>query len=444
MIRFIRNLYLTNTFFIGLGVITGLFALGFAIPIMFPIAKAVLTLFVVLTLADIVLTFNPNFLVECERKLPKMFSLGDENRVELIIDSSFGIPLKLEVIDELPVQFQERNFSQKIKLKAMEKRKLVYMLRPVERGEYHFNNVNLYSSSPIGLIQRRHNKKLSQMVPVYPSIIQMKKFGLIAMSKAASFQGVKKLRRLGHSYEFEQIKNYVKGDDYRSVNWKATGRRNQIMVNQYEDQRAQQVYTVIDKSRNMHMPFDGMSLFDYAVNAGLAISNVSLLKHDKAGLITFSDKVGASIKADRSQNQLRKIINTLYNEKARNLESNFELLYRSTRNIIKGRSLVFLYTNFESSFALERVLPILRKINTFHLLVVILFDNTEIKDFSVEKATDLEGIYNQTLAQQYVSDKQQMVHKLRQHKIQTILTNPEDLTVNTINKYLELKSRGLI
>lgn len=444
MIRFIRNLYFTNIFFIGLGVITGLFALGFAVPIMFPIAKAALTLFVVLTLADIVLTFNPNFLIECERKLPKMFSLGDENRVELILDSSFGIPLKLEIIDELPIQFQERNFSQKIKLKPMEKRVLSYKLRPVERGEYHFNNVNLYSSSPIGLIQRRHNKKLSQMVPVYPSIIQMKKYGLIALSKVSSFQGVKKLRRLGHSYEFEQIKNYVKGDDYRSVNWKATSRRSSIMVNQYEDQRAQQVYTIIDKSRTMHMPFNGMSLFDYAVNSCLAISNVSLLKHDKAGLITFSNKVGASIKADRSQNQLRKIINTLYNEKARNLESNFELLYQSTRNIIKGRSLVFLYTNFESVFALERVLPILRKINAFHLLVVVLFDNTEIKEFSTDKATDLEGIYNQTLAQQYVSDKQQMVQKLRQHKIQTILTNPEDLTVNTINKYLELKSRGLI
>lgn len=444
MIKFIRNLYFTNIFFIGLGIITGMFALGFAIPVMFPIAKAALTLFVILTLADIVLTFNPNFLVECERKLPKMFSLGDENRVELVLDSSFGIPLKLEIIDELPIQFQERNFSKTIKLKPMEKRTLSYKLRPVERGEYHFNNVNLYSSSPIGLIQRRHNKKQSQMVPVYPSIIQMKKYGLKALSKVSSFQGVKKLRRLGHSYEFEQIKNYVKGDDYRSVNWKATSRRNNLMVNQYEDQRAQQVYTIIDKSRTMHMPFNGMSLFDYAVNSCLAISNVSLLKHDKAGLITFSNKVGASIKADRSQNQLRKIINTLYNEKARNLESNFELLYQSTRNIIKGRSLVFLYTNFESVFALERVLPILRKINAFHLLVVILFDNTEIKEFSTDKATDLEGIYNQTLAQQYVSDKQQMVQKLRQHKIQTILTNPEDLTVNTINKYLELKSRGLI
>ncbi len=444
MIRFIRNLYLTNTFFIGLGIITGLFAFGFAVPVLFPIAKAALTLFIILTLADIVLTFNPNFLVECERKLPKMFSLGDENRVELIIDSSFGIPLKLQIIDELPVQFQERNFSQTIKLKPMEKRKLSYKLRPVERGEYHFNNVNLYSSSPIGLIQRRHNKKLGQMVPVYPSIIQMKKYGLIALSKVSSFQGVKKLRRLGHSYEFEQIKNYVKGDDYRSVNWKATSRRNNLMVNQYEDQRAQQVYTIIDKSRSMHMPFEGMSLFDYSVNACLAISNVSLLKHDKAGLITFSNKVGASIKADRSQNQLRKIINTLYNEKARNLECNYELLYQSTRNIIKGRSLVFLYTNFESTFALERVLPILRKINAFHLLVVVIFENTEIKEFSAEKATDLEGIYHQTLAQQYISDKQQMVQKLKQHKIQTVLTNPADLTVNTINKYLEMKSRGLI
>ena len=99
------------------------------------------------------------------------------------------------------------------------------------------------------------------------------------------------MRRIGHSYEFEQIKNYVRGDDYRSINWKATSRRGHLMVNQYEDERAQQVYNIIDKSRSMKMPFNGMSLLDYAINTSLVISNVALQKHDRAGLMTFSDKM---------------------------------------------------------------------------------------------------------------------------------------------------------
>ncbi len=444
MIRLFKDMYLTNRFFASFGVIVALFALTQGWPYFFPVAQGVLGLFLVAVVADIILLFNPNFVISCKRNLPKVFSLGDANEVRLDLISSFNIPLKLKVVDELPIQFQKRDHEMSFDLIAQERKTLTYKLRPVERGEYTFNNVNIFASSVLGLVEKRHKKELKMTVPVYPSIIQMEKYGLLAMSKVSSFQGIKKIRRLGHSYEFEQIKNYVKGDDYRSINWKATGRRHQIMVNQYEDERAQQIYTVIDKSRVMKMPFEGLSLMDYAINTSLAISNIALLKHDKAGLITFSDKLGATIRSERSPAHLRKIIQALYKEKERNLEANYELLYRSCRNVIKGRSLVFLFTNFESMPALERVLPILRKINKLHLLVVVFFENTEVNDFSKEVPEDVEGIYLQTIARKFVAEKQRIVQKLRQHKIQTILTRPEDVSVNTINKYLELKARGMI
>jgi uncharacterized protein (DUF58 family) len=249
---------------------------------------------------------------------------------------------------------------------------------------------------------------------------------------------------VGHSYEFEQIKNYVRGDDYRSINWKASSRRATLMVNQYQDERAQQVYSIIDKSRAMRMPFDGLSLMDYAINTSLVISNVALAKHDRAGLLTFSDIIGTTIKADRKPTQLNKILLALYKEKERNLEANYELLYHSARKLIKGRSLLMLYTNFESMYALERVLPILRRINTLHLLVVVFFENTEINDFAKLKVDTTQDIYHQTIAQKFLNEKSQMVQKLKQYGIQAILTKPQDLSVNSINKYLELKSRGLI
>src|SRR5690606_2618045 len=131
---------------------------------------------------------------------------------------------------------------------------------------YWFGNIYLYIRSPLGLVSKRITQRCGKMVPVYPSILQMKKFELKTIARTAREFGVKKVRRIGHSYEFEHIKTYQRGDDYRSINWKATGRRAQLMVNQYEDERSQQVYCVIDKSRVMHMPFNGLSLFDYAVN----------------------------------------------------------------------------------------------------------------------------------------------------------------------------------
>ncbi|MEM9820134.1 MAG: DUF58 domain-containing protein [Bacteroidota bacterium] len=439
-----KNLFLSNRFFLLFGFIIVLFVLSFLLEYLFPVAQTALVMAIILVGIDIYRLFHPSVRIKVRRRLPKVFSLGDPNKVNIELINKSTQALQLEIIDELPFQLQERDFKINLDIKAREKQVVTYHLTPKERGEYTFGAINLFIRSQLGLVQRRYQHVYEMSVPVYPSILQMKQFELKAFDRISNQQGIKKIRRLGHSYEFEQIKNYVRGDDHRSINWKASSRRGALMVNQYEDERAQQVYSIIDKSRAMKMPFDGLSLMDYAINTCLAMSNIALQKHDRAGLLTFSDTIGTTLKAERKSNQLNKILAALYKEQERNLEANYELLYHSARKLIKGRSLLLLYTNFESNYALERVLPILRRINNLHLLVVIFFENTEIRNYAQREVSSTEEIYLQTIAQKFLSEKEQMVQKLKQYGIQAVLTRPEDLTVNTINKYLELKSRGLI
>ncbi len=439
-----KSLFLTQRFFYLFGSIVLVFVAGFLFPFVFPAAQTFLVLGAALVLLDILRLYGKNVKIESERILPKVFSLGDSNSVKIRIVNYSGLKLNIILLDELPIQFQERNFEKKLSLAEGQEQKLTYDLKPLKRGVYEFGALNLFIESELGLIQRRIRKEQAAEVPVYPSIVQMKQFELKAFNRIAVHRGIKKIRRIGHSYEFEQIKNYIRGDDYRSINWKASSRRGALMVNQYEDERAQQVYCLIDKSRVMHMPFEGLSLLDYAINTSLAISNIALRKYDRAGLITFSDKMGTTLKADSRPTQLNYILRTLYKEKERKGESNYELLYYGIRKMITGRSLLLLFTNFESFYALERVLPVLRKINKLHLLVVLFFENTEVEDFARKEVNTLEEIYHQTIAQKFLTEKRKMVQKLRQYGIQTILTSPEDLSINTINKYLELKSRGMI
>jgi uncharacterized protein (DUF58 family) len=371
-------------------------------------------------------------------------SLGDDNVVQLRFNNKSGLRLEVEVIDELPEQFQIRDFLFHISLQPFGTAAHRYMLRPLTRGQYEFGKVHLFVRSPIGLIRRRISSPSNVAIPVYPSIIQMKKYELKTQARTAVEHGVKKVRRIGHSYEFEHIKPYQRGDDYRSINWKATGRRALLMVNQYEDEKSQQVYCIIDKSRVMHMPFGGLSLFDYAVNASLVISNIVLGKQDKAGLITFADKPKTLIKASRNKTQLKAILEALYKEQEGAVEANYEGLYMAVRSLVSGRSLLFLYTNFESKYALERVLPQLRRLNKQHLLVVVFFENTEISTTPARQVENLEDIYTQVTAENYALTKVQIAQQLKQFGIATMLTRPENLTVNAINKYLELKSRGMI
>lgn len=438
------NLFLPLRFFIVLGGLIVAFSLGFPIPIFFTLAKVGFVVFIGLILLDAYLLFNRQTKLKIRRRLPRLLGLGDDNTVRIEVTNLSSIPLSFSLIDELPVQLQIRDFKKDVHLEAGEKKEIGYPVHPVERGEYEFGSVIAYLRTVLGILERRFRHDYPMSVPVYPSINQMKQYELRAFDRISHFPGIKKLRRIGHSYEFEQIKNYVRGDDYRSINWKATGRRGNLMVNQYEDERAQQVYSIIDKSRNMRMPFAGLSLMDYAINTCLAVSNIALKKHDRAGLITFSDKIGATIKADSKATQLNKILTALYREDQRPLEANFELLYHAARKLINGRSLLLFFTNFESAYALERVLPLLRRINNLHLLVVIFFENTEIRDFADKEVETLEGIYHQTIAQKFLTEKSQMVQKLQQYGIQSVLTRPEELSMNTINKYLELKAKGLI
>jgi uncharacterized protein (DUF58 family) len=439
-----KNFYLTRRFFIVFGIVAFVFVLSFTWSWLFPMAQTLFVVALGFVIADIILLFNKKSRLEAHRRIPKILSLGDANCISLDIENQSGLRLNVHIVDEIPFQFQKRDFEIAIPLGKYEARRTEYELTPTERGEYIFGSINLFASTVLGLIQRRFQSEAGMVAVVYPSVIQMKKFELKAFQQIAHQSGIKKIRRLGHSYEFEQIKNYVAGDDYRSINWKASSRRANLMVNQYEDERSQQIYCVIDKSRVMRMPFNGLTLIDHAINTVLVMSNIVLQKKDKAGLLSFSDKLGSTLAADNSPNQLNRIMYELYREKEGKGEASYELLYYALRKLIHGRSLLLLFTNFESHFALERVLPILRLINNMHLLVVVFFKNTEVEDFTKKQAETTEEIYYQTIARKFMNDKIQMMQKLRQYGIQTILTRPEDLSINTINKYLELKSRGLI
>lgn len=421
-----------------------MYCVAFVWPFVFPFAHVTLMILLSLVLVDIMVLFLSNSKVKGRRIINKQLSLGDENVVRLQIQSKYKQPISIRIIDELPYQLQVRDFEHYMFLKPEETKELRYPIQPNKRGEYKFGDVNIYISTVLRLTERRIKLPLHQTVKVYPSILQMKKYELQVFSKTAIFQGIKRVRRLGNNNEFEQIKNYVQGDDIRTINWKATSRRGELMVNQYQEERAQQVYCVIDKSRSMRMPFEGLTLLDHAINASLVLSNIILRKGDKAGVITFSDKLGAQLPAESNAGQLRKILDVLYNQKTKFMDANYERLYFGSRNIIKGRSMLLLFTNFESMYALKRNIHLLRKLNQNHLLVVVFFENTELEDVANMSAHKTKDIYFKTMARKFALEKELIAYELRKYGIQSILTKPQDLSVNTINKYLEIKSRGMI
>ena len=442
--QFLKSLYIHNTFFWYIAILAGCFILSFWIPLLYPITWILTWVLLGLFLFDIYLLYSHSRGVVAERNLPQKLSNSDLNPISIIYRSYYPFKTYISLIDELPQQFQKRDFEHRTNLLKDQKKEFEYLVRPVERGEYVFGNLNVYASTPLKIIKRRFVFQKDQKVPVYPSIIQMQQYDFLAISNKLTLFGLKKIRRIGHTQEFEQIKEYVAGDDIRTVNWKATAKQNQLMVNQYQDEKSQPIYSIIDTGRVMKMPFNGLKLLDYAINSTLAFSNVALKRNDKTGLVAFSKNIETFVPAVQKITHLNTILEQLYNINTAFTDSDFGLLYARVKRKITHRSLLLLYTNFEHISALKRQLPFLLAMAKKHVLVVIFFENTELEALISSDAEDLQTIYHKTIAEKFSLEKRLMQKELQQHGIQTILTKPEQLTINTINKYLEIKARGLL
>ncbi len=438
------NPYLNNRFHICLGVCILIFLVAFSYPIFLTLGWWALGLLGFLMVIDFVLLWQSSKTLNTSRKVNSKLSLGDTQYISYSLSNAGKSDLNYELTDELPFQFQHRGYIKKGKIRKEASIKFQYPIQPTIRGAYHFGKLHAYISTPLpGLIQRKITKDISESVAVFPSFIQMKKYEMQVFSQTASLTGIRRIREIGENDEFEHIRNYSQGDNIKSINWKATSRRNELMVNQFENSKSQMVYTVIDKGRSMKMPFANLTLLDYAINTSLVISNIVLKKYDKAGLITFSDKIGAFVKAESQHHQLQKITKYLYDQKTGFKESNFELLFYTIRSQVTRRSILLFFTNFEQQYDMRRNLKFLKSLNQKHLLILIMFINTELESAQFTETKKIKDIYYKTFAQRAIVDKEKIANELRANGIQVILTKSEDLSINTVNKYLEIKAKRM-
>jgi uncharacterized protein (DUF58 family) len=438
--KYIIDFFATLRFYVVLGTCAVLYIISFFYPPLFSIINILFTIVCLLILADYLFLFAFFKPPAASRTISERLSNGEANQVQLSIANKMPFVIKMQIIDELPMQMQERNMKIKKTLLPKETTEIKYSLTPTQRGSYNFGRILIYFQSQLGFVQRRQAIDAKENVNVFPSFSQLGTYSLMAQTTTTE-QGSKRMRKIGQSMEFEQIKNYVSGDDIRTINWKATARNGDLMVNNYTDEKSQQVYCIIDKGRLMKMPFNGLSLLDYAINATLALSNICLQKQDKIGLISFSNKMGSVIAADRKPVQRENIMQVLYKEQTNFMESDYEMLYMQLRNKLKQRSLIILFTNFESLNGLKRQINYLRSIAKHHLLLVVFFENTELTKLSTATAKNIEDVYVKTVADKLAYEKRMVVKELLHYGILSVLTSPENLTVNAINKYLELKSK---
>jgi uncharacterized protein (DUF58 family) len=168
---------------------------------------------------------------------------------------------------------------------------------------------------------------------------------------------------------------------------------------------------------------------------------VAITRQDRAVIISFGDKAGNFLPANHRSTQMASIVQALYNLNTKFLESDFAFLHKLVKTNITQRSLLILFTNFESITALTRQLPYLRSISQKHLLLVVFFENTSIQALASGQALNIERLYEKVIAEKFILEKKLIIKELQRYGIAALLTAPEKLSVDVVNKYLQIKAR---
>ena len=217
-------MFLTRRFYIVIIAIIGVIAAGYWLPPLFVVGKVLLALFLALVLTETAMLYWRRG-ITARRSCSDRFSNGDDNVVRVHLANTFPYKVRVEVIDEIPFVFQRRDICFKASMEAKGNTTIEYRLQPKERGVYGFGDIRTFAFVGLGLVSRRFTDKAARDIKVYPSYLMLRQYELLAMSNNLQELGIKRIRRVGHNTDFEQIKEYVQGDDYRTINWKASARR---------------------------------------------------------------------------------------------------------------------------------------------------------------------------------------------------------------------------
>lgn len=450
-------MFLRSRFFITLFAIAALAVLGLWLPLFYKLALLAVVVFCVACFVDmVVLTMTR---VTGDRRVSQKLDLGEKNRVTIRLTVEKGRMKHCYAIDEMPMEL--RSETEHLEFCHDDDGSLIakYSVFPVRRGAYKLGRVLVFGSF-LGFVERRFVLvEKGRGVDVYPAFSRLREKEQQARSLQVAEYGSHKRQIPANQTEFQDIREYVPGDDIRTVNWKATARAGRTMVNNYEDERSQHIYNIIDCGRTMHRTFGGVTLQDYAINASLLLSYTALhTEGDNVGLFSYGSTGIDYLPSRSGEVQLNNILKQLYSLETEYGEGDLEELCLILDRKVQRRSLVCLYTDYTTLTALERQICFLQRISRRHCLVVVMFLDRELENLSERKnwvsdgfegvnghngngKTEVSDFVERSLAKDLLQQKLSIVDRLQQNGIQCVLTYPENLSFSIVRKYMELKAK---
>lgn len=429
-----------------------LVALG-AIPLLFVGAAPWLLLAVLVynallaacAVADYLATPAPAHALTLDRVVDEKLSLGADNPVTIEARSRVGHDLRVTLRDEPPFQFTLDSPTERVfTLPGSRGLRFTYHVQPPAKGDFTFGDLYVQYPGRLGLVVRQARIPARQVVKVYPNLREMEKYELLARRGRLMQMGLRSAKMRGGGSEFESLREYVPGDEYKKIDWSATARRGKLISRQYEAERSQNIMILLDTGRTMLQPVQKMAKLDYVVNTALMLSYVAAASDDKVGLLAFDAETRAFLPPAKSKAQVYQILENLYNLEARMVESDYKEAFQNLATRWRRRSLVVLFTDLVDPDSSAQILDAVPIIEGLHRVVCVTVSDPNITQAAKAAPETGADVYAKAVAQQVLQERRQAISVLKRRGVWTIDSPPENLSADLINHYLDLKSRSLI
>ncbi len=396
-----------------------------------------------LVIADYVISTKPEQITVARINEPKL-SLGVPNLVTLQLDNGSPRPVRFRLRDEYPFPFRVDTAMHQERLPALGSTDLRYHVTPVSRGDFHWGDTNVRYHSTLGTFIRQVRYPTAADVRVYPNVLDVRKYDLLARKGLLTELGLRNAKVFGSGTEFERLRDYTPDDEFKRINWKATARRNKPIAIEYETERSQHVICVLDTGRLMRPPLGDIQKLDYAVNAALLTSYVASLRGDQIGMLTFADEVGVYLAPRKGRGQFYTMLELLYNIKSQPVESDYAraLGYLSIKN--KRRSLIVVFSDLVTLDAAQPLIAYMGRLAKTHLPLLVTMNDPNITRIAASAPESSGDVYQRAVAEQMLDERRVIQDTLSRAGVLTLDVPADKLSIAVINKYLELKTRGTL
>jgi len=371
--------------------------------------------------------------------------MGAENEVTIKIVNRARRRITFIVKDEHPAQMELVSPREaQLTVPAGRSRAWRYSLLPTVRGRYSFGNTVLRFRTRLGLLWHQVIYKTACDVKVYPDIREARKHEIYAHRNRRPEPGLRRMRVRGQGREFESLREFVIGDEIRHISWAATARRGKVITRQYTVERSQNIVVLLDTGRLMTARIGKLTKLDHAVNATLSIGYVAAAGGDNVGLVAFSRRVVSYLPPRRGRDQINRLMEALYSLEPQMIEPSYKRAFSFFSANCKRRSLVVILTDLVDRDASAELLAHTSQLIPRHLPLIITIGDTDLRELVRAAPATSADVYRQAVAEEILRQREEALTCIRHAGGLALDVPAGSLSLELVNKYLEVKERGLL